>query len=222
MPRDGSPTRERILAAAERLVIENGFTATSLDQVIAASRSSKGAFFHHFASKIDLAEQLVERYAAADIAHLEAALAQTRSIRDPAERLLSFLAIFEDTADELMAAQSSCLYVAMLTERQLVDAGTTRHIRAAVLAWRQELAALFAAALAQRRPAYGAEAFDCEALADHVFVTFEGAFVLCRTMDDPAHMGRQLRALRRLVEGMLQQGDPSAPTQLPDDEGQPG
>ena len=36
MPRDGTATRERILTSAEQLVIENGYAATSVDQVIAA------------------------------------------------------------------------------------------------------------------------------------------------------------------------------------------
>ena len=79
MPRNGAPTRERILDAAERLVIDNGYAATSLDRVIAESHSSKGSFFHHFASKDELARALVERYAAADIAHLETALAEALS-----------------------------------------------------------------------------------------------------------------------------------------------
>ncbi len=70
MPRDGTATRERILDAAEHLVIENGYAATSVDQVIAASGTSKGAFFHHFDSKRDLARALVERYVEADLAHL--------------------------------------------------------------------------------------------------------------------------------------------------------
>ena len=55
MPRDGSATRQRILDAAERLVIENGYSSTSVDQVIAASETSKGAFFHHSDSKLALA-----------------------------------------------------------------------------------------------------------------------------------------------------------------------
>ena len=46
-----------------------GYTATSLDQVIAESSSSKGAFFHRFSSKSDLALQLIERYVASDLAH---------------------------------------------------------------------------------------------------------------------------------------------------------
>ena len=119
---------------------------------------------------------------------------------DPAERLLAFLRVFEDTADELMSAQSSCLYVAILTERQLVDSGTSEEITRAVLAWRREVAVLFEAALTERDPGHD---LDCDALADHVFVTFEGAFILCRTRRDPGHMRRQLTALRRLVEGLL-------------------
>ena len=47
---------------------------------------------------------------------------------------------------------------------------------------------------------------DAEALADHVFVTFEGAFILCRATGDPGHMRRQLGALRRLFEVLLVQG----------------
>ncbi|HET9422246.1 MAG TPA: helix-turn-helix domain-containing protein, partial [Nocardioides sp.] len=97
MPKDGRATRERILDAAENLVIENGYAATSLDQVIAASQSSKGAFFHHFASKRALADALVDRYVVADIAMLEAGLAEAVTTSDdPAERAIAFVRFFED------------------------------------------------------------------------------------------------------------------------------
>ena len=43
MPKDGTPNRERILDAAQQLVIENGFAATSVDQVLSAAGTSKGA-----------------------------------------------------------------------------------------------------------------------------------------------------------------------------------
>lgn len=198
VPRNGAPTRERILETAERLVIDNGYAATSLDRVIAESHSSKGSFFHHFASKDDLARALVERYVAADIGHLDAAVAEViAATDDPSERVIRFLRIFEDTADELMAAQSSCLYVSVLTERQLVERGTSAQIEQAILAWRDGLARLLADAL----PDSGE--LDLEALADHVFVTFEGAFLLCRATGDPGHMRRQLRALRQLAGALL-------------------
>lgn len=200
MPRNGAPTRERILEAAERLVIDNGYAATSLDRVIAESRSSKGSFFHHFASKDELGRALVDRYVAADIAHLDAAVAEvSTATADPAERVVRFMRIFEDSADELMSAQSSCLYVSMLTERELLERGTSTQILAAIVAWREGLVALLDAAL----PASDGD--QLAALADHVFVTFEGAFILCRATEDPGHMRRQLRVVRRLLEALLAQ-----------------
>ena len=203
MPRDGSATRDRILASAEGLVIENGYAATSVEQVIAASATSKGAFFHHFGSKLDLARALVERYAAGDVAQLDAATAYAESVgSDPAGRVDAFLAWFEERADDLMDEQSSCLYISVLTERQLVSSGTAEPIVTAVVAWRDGLARLLAAALADhpggRRPRV-----DVGALADHVFVTFEGAFLLARATGDPGHMRRQLRVLRDLVGALL-------------------
>jgi len=45
--------------------------------VIKAAGTSKGAFFHHFDSKLDLARSLTERYVVADLAHLQAALDAT-------------------------------------------------------------------------------------------------------------------------------------------------
>ena len=201
MPRDGSGTKQRILDTAERLVIENGFAGTSVDEVIAVSGTSKGSFFHHFSSKTELARALVERYAAADIAHLHEALHAVAGITDdPAHQVIEFVRFFEDGADELMAAQSSCLYVSILTERQLAQAGTTEEIARSVLAWRAELSSMIGRALA--RGGRGAP-IDAEALADHVFVTFEGAFLLARSTGEPAHMRAQLTVLRQLLSALL-------------------
>ncbi len=201
-------TRERILDTAERLVIENGFAATSLDSVIAEAGTSKGAFFHHFASKLDLAQSLVDRYVAADVANLHAALADVQDdTDDPAEQVIALLQIFEDAADDIMAAQSSCLYVAVLSERELARSGTAEQITTAVLSWREGLSALLRQALGAR------SLIDADALADHVFVTFEGAFILSRAMDDRRYMRAQLTVLRQLVESLLAgRGGPAVDT----------
>lgn len=203
MPRDGSPTRTRLLDAAERLVIDRGFAATSVEQVIAASGSSKGAFFHHFATKADLAHALVERYVAADLEHLRRALASTADVADPGERLLAFLRVFEDEADELMSAQSSCLYVAALTEQQLITEGAGPAIDAAVVGWRDAVVELLSEARGDAAGMPDGSPADLAALADHVFVTFEGTFLLARATADPTHMRRQLGVLRLLVEAWL-------------------
>jgi TetR/AcrR family transcriptional repressor of nem operon len=200
MPRDGTATRERILHTAERLMTEQGYNATSLDQVIAESSSSKGAFFHHFASKADLAVRLTERYVAADLAHLDAGLEAAAHVDDPALRLLAFLRYYEDSADDLMAEQSGCLYATVLAERELTGSEVNDLVREATLAWRTAIVDLLRPALADRRPEL---AIDADALADHLYTTFEGGFILCRTLEDPSAMRAQLRVLRQLIESLL-------------------
>jgi TetR/AcrR family transcriptional repressor of nem operon len=199
MPRDGAPTRERILATARRMVIDQGFRATSVDAVIAESGTSKGSFFHHFASKRALADALIERYVADDLAMLDEGLdAARRAGDDPVERAIGFLRFYEDGADELMSQTSGCLYTSALTEMELVESGATGPIEKAVVRWREAYADLLRDALGERSD------LDLEALSDHVFVTFEGAYLLARSTGDPGQMRRQLTVLRRLVEALLE------------------
>jgi TetR/AcrR family transcriptional repressor of nem operon len=198
MPRDGAPTRERILDHAERLVIEQGFAATTVDAVIHSSATSKGAFFHHFASKADLARALVDRYAAGDIAALERIMARAEAeSEDPAAQVVAFVRLFEEEADDLASEQPGCLYVSFVYERQLFDDGTNDLIVAAVVAWRDRLREKLEAAVAQRPPRI---AVDLETLADQVFTVFEGGFILARTMRDPTRLRPQLTHLRHYLE----------------------
>lgn len=203
MARDGNATRERILWVAQRLMTDQGYGATSVDQVIAESGSSKGAFFHHFSSKSDLALRLVERYVAADLAHLEAGLAASADVSDPTTRVVAFLRFYEDDADELMSEQSGCLYATVLAEREFVGGDINDQVAKAERVWRDALADLLRPALAAHRPSLDV---DVDALADHLFTTFEGGFILCRTLEDRSAMRAQLRIFRQLVEVLLRVG----------------
>ena len=200
MPRDGSLTRTRLLDTAERLIQHNGYAATSVDQILEASGSSKGAFFHHFPSKRALAHALVARYVDADIGMLEQGLSAARDVSDPVERALTFLRHYEQWAEELVSEDSACLYIAMVSERDLLDDVTSEEIGRAVLAWRAGFVELL-------RPAFEAAgvggAVDAEELADHLFATFEGGFLMCRVAQSAEPMRVQLRVLRQLVEALL-------------------
>lgn len=57
-------TRDRLLDAAEAVVIARGVAALSLDAVAAEAGVSKGGLLHHFRSKEALLSGLVERLAA--------------------------------------------------------------------------------------------------------------------------------------------------------------
>ncbi len=197
MTRDGAKTRERILDSAQELVLDQGLSATSIDQILAAAGTSKGAFFHHFSSKNQLARAIVERYAESDVAFLDEFMARAEATsEDPAEQVVAFIRSFEEAAELMVTEQPSCLYVSYLFERQLFDDGTNDVIVDALLAYRGRLAEKIAAAVETRPPAI---AVSPEALADHVTVTFEGAFVLARALGDPGIMRAQLGLVRKTV-----------------------
>ena len=197
MTRSGAQTRERILDGAERLVLAHGLAATSVDAILAESETSKGAFFHHFPTKNHLARALVERYATNDIAFLEEFMARAETTSDdPAAQVVEFIRLFEDAADEMVSQQPSCLYVTYIYEKQLFEDGTNDVIVGAVLAWRERLAGKLREAADVHPPRIPV---DPDVLADHVFATFEGAFMLTRAMSDPDLMRRQLELVRRHV-----------------------
>ena len=179
----------------------NGFAATSVEQILDAAATSKGAFFHHFDSKRALARALVERYVDADLGLLQEGLDAVADVEDPVERVLAFLGHYERWADELVSAESACLYIAVLTEHELLDEATAGAVQRAVRSWREAYLALLQPALDAR----GVRDVDADALADHLFTTFEGGYLLCRSFASPQPMRDQLRVLRRLVAALLGQ-----------------
>ena len=70
MARKGEMTRKSIMDTAETLIMEQGYSATSIDQILAGAGITKGSFFYHFPTKTDLAHALAERYARRDIRQL--------------------------------------------------------------------------------------------------------------------------------------------------------
>lgn len=193
--------RERILDAAQQLVMARGFSATTLDAILETAGASKGAFFHHFASKADLGRELVERYARADGELLERLMATAESRSpDPAEQLIEFVAEFEAGLEDLSLAQPGCLFVSFIYEQYDGQDATRRLILDDVLHWRRRILDKLAEATRRHPPAIDV---DLESLADHVFTILEGGFVLARATGDPLKLRDQLRHLRAYLTLLL-------------------
>lgn len=198
MPRDGSATRTRILDAAETLVLDQGFAGTSVDEVIATAETTKGGFFHHFASKQELARALVERYVAADLELLDGLMARSEAESDdPLEQFLHFVALQEDLLEEFDGSVPGCLYASFCYEQELVDDVTRGEIARAVLAWRRRTREKLDE-VAERYPPR--VPVDLDALADQGLAVYEGSFVLSRALGEPELLRGQLRHFRTYVE----------------------
>jgi TetR/AcrR family transcriptional repressor of nem operon len=90
LPADDSlhATKRRLLDVGLATLLERGYNATGIQDLLVATRVPKGSFYHHFASKEDFALQVVDRYLAEVHALLDQALADPN--RAPIERVRLF------------------------------------------------------------------------------------------------------------------------------------
>lgn len=95
-----APTKEKIIASAIKLMLAQGFTATSVDEIIEDAGATKGSFFHFFESKEDLAKAALDRFVCSQREKFQSA--SFRKEKDPRKRVLgrinASLAVFKDTS----------------------------------------------------------------------------------------------------------------------------
>jgi TetR/AcrR family transcriptional repressor of nem operon len=183
------------------LVIRHGFNATTLEAILGEAGASKGAFFHHFASKEALGNALVERYANADAAVLERFMGEAEALSDdPADQIVSFVRLYEEAAHDIANYQPGCLFVSFIYERGPGSPRDEDLILESIELWRDRILEKLELA-AETRPRLSE--VDLSALADMVFSTFEGGFILARATDEPDHLRRQLAHLRHYLELLL-------------------
>ena len=89
MPREAIvDSRQEILRTAARLFQQRGYDATSMNDVAAALKLSKGGLYHHFQSKDEILFEIMNH--AMEITQ-ERVLTPVRSIADPKERLRALI-----------------------------------------------------------------------------------------------------------------------------------
>lgn len=200
MAKHATETRAAILDAAQELVLSHGFGGTTVDAILEKTRLTKGAFFHHFASKNDLAHALVLRYAQLDEQHLDEYMARAERLsRDPLQQLLIFVGLFEERMAQMAGETPGCLFAAYCYQAQLFDEQVHEVLRHAIVLWRARLADKIRQAMEQRPPRLEV---DAEELADGFTVVLEGAFIVARTMRQPdgRSVAQQLRHYRNYLE----------------------
>src|SRR3954447_6530284 len=99
-------TKRALVDVATRLFTEQGYAATSLDQVVAGARVTKGALYHHFSGKQAVFEASFEKIETDASARIRKAL---KGSRDPWEKALiglrAFLEIVQDPAYQRVVIQ---------------------------------------------------------------------------------------------------------------------
>lgn len=193
----GKETRTRIMDFAEQAVLQKGFGATSIEELIAAASITKSGFFYHFRDKNALAQSLLQRHIAQDNAILDGIFARARELHDdPLHGFLVGLKLLAEMMQDLPGGHPGCLVATYCYNERLFDQATRDLNRDAILSWRRRFAAIFAdinAIYTPRDPA------DAAALADMVTAIVEGGILLSRALKDAALLSQQILLLRSYV-----------------------
>lgn len=192
------PTRTRLMDAAQDLILDYGYSGTSLDRVIEKAGVTKGTFFYHFRSKAELAHALVRRFADQDGELLEECLAKAEATHDdPLDQVLYFIGLFEEMMGELTEPYPGCLFASYVMEKGLFDDETLGIARSALNQWRVVFGKKLKEVTEHHPPR---SRVDLESLADGLNVVFEGAFILSNTYQQPEIVAEQLAHYRRYIE----------------------
>lgn len=197
----GESTRERILDAAESIILGNGFSAASIDRVLAAGGLTKGAFFYHFPSKDALIQSLIERYVAREARDLSETMARAeRMARDPLQQLLIALGLIIEDAEARLRVSGpnpGCLYGSYAYEVGTVAPRNLEILRQSTLDYRHRIREKLDEIVARRPPRLET---DLDTLADGLLVAFEGGLILGRVLGEPMATVQHLRHYRNHLE----------------------
>ena len=86
-------TKRALVDVAQELFTERGYAGTSLDEIVAGARVTKGALYHHFSGKQALFEAVFERVEDDASSSIRRAI---KDVKDPWEKALTGLRAFLD------------------------------------------------------------------------------------------------------------------------------
>lgn len=189
------PARQKLLGAAITLIRAQGYAATSVDEICRAAGVTKGAFFHHFASKERLAVAAAEHFT--EMAARWFAEAPFLALPDPADRVLGYVDFrLSRLSDDL--SQCTCLLGTLVQEAY----ETSPAIREAAFAGIARQAGGLEPDLAAALAAAGSR-LDPKGVAMHTQAVLQGAFILAKAAGSIAPAVESLKHLKTYLALLL-------------------
>jgi len=194
----GEKTRERILDIAYDSIVQKGFAATSIEELVEAAGITKSGFFYHFRDKNDMARQLFDRFLDEDENIVDTLAVRARELSDdPLQSFLIFLNLYAQMMDDMETLHPGCMVASVTYQERLFDAEMRQMNIDYLMRTRERFAQWLADIVARYPPRMEA---DLAALADHLTIIVEGAIIYAKALRDPGMMGRQTRLFRNHIK----------------------
>lgn len=198
---DSGGARRKILDLAERAVLEKGFGATSIDELIAGAGISKSGFFYHFKDKTELAKALLIRYLDRDETIFDEI--ERRSVElseDPLHSFLISLKLLAELLAEMPTLHPGCLVASYCYQERLFDQEVRLLNKQGVLRWRTR----FRSRIRRIADAYPPRTdVDLDALADMIPALLDGGIIISKVLDDKEVLPQQVLLYREFVRNIF-------------------
>jgi TetR/AcrR family transcriptional regulator, transcriptional repressor for nem operon len=190
--------RERLLELAEQLVLQKGFAATSIEELIAGVGITKSGFFYHFKDKNDLARAMMQRYLEENARQLDEIFNRAAELHDdPLASFLIGLKLFAELMDKVHNVHPGCIAAAVVYQDQLFDSEVRNLNGESMLAWRRRFRGHLDR-IAERYPPKMEVDFD--SLADMISALVDGGIILSRALKDRTTLPAQIMQYRNYIK----------------------
>lgn len=183
-------TKQKILHTSMNLIRQKGLNATTIDDICREAQITKGAFFHHFSSKQDLAIQSADYFSS--FADSLFAQAEFHRHPDPLDKILGYI----DMREQLLQGETfeyTCLLGTILQEVHQSNADLRDTCKSHVWDHAKMLEPYFEQAIHK----YKVQDHNAHQLALYTQAVLQGAFILAKgsqspqTAKDCVHLLRQ-------------------------------
>ncbi len=193
----GEQTREHILATAESIILQRGYSGTSIEEIIGEAGITKGGFFYHFDGKNDLAKNLMLRYLDKDVKFFIGLAERAQSLtEDPLQQLLIFLKLMAEAMADLPGTHPGCLVASFTYEAHQFDDDVRELNAQGVLSWRRIFLVHFERVL-EKYPMKIEK--PLEELADMLSSIIECGIIMSKVLNDRRILPNQLLQYRNYI-----------------------
>ncbi|WP_316859068.1 TetR/AcrR family transcriptional regulator [uncultured Cohaesibacter sp.] len=187
---DDQVARKQLIKAGLVYLTERGFSDVSVDEILKASGTTKGTFYHHFKSKADFGQDLIEAYHSYFAAKLMSWF--DNDTLSPLHRLRGFIKDAE-TGMAKHDFRRGCLVGNLGQEMAVLPDAMCSRLIEVLQDWQSRTAACLV--LAQQQGEISCE-LDAAAMAEFFWIGWEGAVLR-------AKLERKPDPLRRFADGFF-------------------
>lgn len=187
--------KTKLLGAALTLVRQNGFNATSIDDLCRMAGVTKGAFFHYFPSKEALAVSATQFWT--KMTGQVFAQAHYHLFEDPLDQLIGYIDFRAQLLEGGSLVECTCLLGTMVQEKYESSSVIREACAVGIFTHADDVEKIISAAKTKHAPL---ASWTPESLALHTQAVIQGAFILAKAKNDVAVAADSIRHLRRYIE----------------------